>query len=106
MRRTRSIAVWAVAGGLVSVGAVMVTAGPLTPPAGPVASSYKTLSEVEPRIAINAANTPNLGFNAVYTIAQPGSYYLAGNLTGQSGNVGILVIASNVTIDLRGYTLQ
>lgn len=33
--------------------AAMLTAGPLDPPAGPVAPTYKTLQEVEPRIALS-----------------------------------------------------
>lgn len=38
-------------------GAWLASAGDLTPPAGPVAPTHKTLTEVEPRIAVNAANT-------------------------------------------------
>ncbi len=102
---TRTLAVWTAAGAMAAAGAVMVTAGPLTPPAGPVASTYKTLGEVEPRIAINSTNTPGSAV-AVYVISQPGSYYLTGNLVGQSGKKGILVISSHVTIDLCGFTLQ
>lgn len=33
-------------------------AGPLTPPVGGVGSTMKTLTEVEPRFAINGTNTP------------------------------------------------
>ena len=54
-----------------SAAAALVLAGPLTPPAGPVASSFKTLGEVEPRIAITAANTPGAPTNS------PGSADLA-----------------------------
>ena len=36
---------------LLAAAAAFTIAGPLTPPAGPVASTYKTLSEVEPRTA-------------------------------------------------------
>jgi hypothetical protein len=61
----------------------ILTAGPLGPPAGPVASSYKTLTEVEPRTAINAANTPG-DATSLFKITQPGSYYLTGNITGSS----------------------
>lgn len=46
-------------------------AGPLTPPGGAVAPSGKTLTEVEPRIAINATNTPG-NASVLYRIAQPG----------------------------------
>lgn len=103
MSRIRTAAVLLAAATLTATG--VLVAGPLTPPGGPVASSYKTLTEVEPRIAINAANTPG-DASSVYRISQPGSYYLTGNVTGVSGKVGILVLANNVTIDLNGFTLQ
>jgi hypothetical protein len=79
-------------------------AGPLDPPAGPVASSHKTLSEVEPRVAINATNTPG-DAHSLYKITQPGSYYLTGNITGVSGKHGIEIVASGVTLDLNGFDL-
>src|SRR5438094_785381 len=50
MNRTTLISAAAVA-----LAATLLLAGPLNPPAGPVASTYKTLSEVEPRIAIGGA---------------------------------------------------
>lgn len=78
--------------------------GPLTPPAGPVTSSYKTLNEVEPRIAINATNTPG-DFEALFVITSPGSYYLTGNITGASGKKGIKIAANNVTLDLSGFAM-
>jgi len=90
---------------LTVAGTATVLAGPLDPPAGPITSSYKTLTEVEPRVAINVANTPGDG-NSVFKITQPGSYYLTGNITGVSGKRGIEIAASNVTIDLMGFTLQ
>lgn len=79
-------------------------AGPLNPPPGSIAATNKTLAEIEPRTAISAANTPGLA-NAMFTITQPGSYYLTGNITAQPGMVGIFVQANNVTIDLRGFAL-
>ena len=84
--------------------AILSHAGPLNPPAGAVASSYKTLSEVEPRVAINATNTPG-DANSVFKITQPGSYYLQGNVTGVVSKHGILITADNVIIDLNGFAL-
>lgn len=84
--------------------AALLTAGPLNPPAGPVAPSYRTLTEVEPRIPISAATTPG-DATSTFRISQPGSYYLTGNMTGESGKAGIRVVASDVTIDLNGFTL-
>src|SRR5262245_16845588 len=82
-----------------------VSAGPLNPPLGGVAGTYKTLTEVEPRTAISPANTPG-DADSVYRIAQPGSYYLTGNITGVTGKAGIEIAANNVTLDLGGFTLS
>lgn len=40
-----------------------------------------------------------------FTISASGSYYLTGNLTAAAGGAGIIVSASNVTIDLGGFSL-
>lgn len=78
--------------------------GPLTPPAGPVGSTGKTIAEAEPRIALSVSTAPG-DANSVLRITAPGSYYLTGNVTGQPGKHGIEVAASHVTIDLNGYAL-
>lgn len=89
-------------------GAILIAAislaGPLNPPAGPIAPTYKTLAEVEPRIAINAVNTPGDPLS-LYRITQPGSYYLTGDIR-PSGINAITVAASNVTIDLNGFRID
>jgi len=103
MRRIRSTSVVALSFSL--VGALTCSAGPITPPPGPVVSTGKTLTEVEPRVAINAANTPG-DSNSIYKITQPGSYYLTANLTGASGEHGIEITSSDVTIDLYGFVLK
>src|SRR5262245_55623085 len=84
---------------------VWMTAGDLNPPAWPIAPTHKTLTEVEPRIAINATNTPG-DADSFYRIAAPGSYYLTGDTTVTGSRSGIEIAASEVTIDLRGYTLR
>jgi hypothetical protein len=84
--------------------AVAAFAGDLNPPAGPITSTMKTLTEVEPRIAINTTNTPG-DASSTFRITQPGSYYLIGNITGEAGKVGIRIETSNVTIDLSGYAM-
>jgi parallel beta-helix repeat protein len=68
--------------------------GPLAPPGAP-APLFKTLDQVEPRRPIESLP---------FTINQPGSYYLTGNLNGAGGN-GITIIANNVTLDLMGFAL-
>lgn len=82
----------------------LLFAGPLAPPAGPVTSTMKTLTEVEPRIAINPTNTPGT-VDSIFRISQPGSYYLTANVVGQDQRHGIKITASGVTIDLNGFDL-
>jgi hypothetical protein len=72
-------------------------AGPLTPPGTP-GPTMRTLTQMEPR-------TPLLG-NPPYNITQSGSYYLVQNVTGVSGQHGIVISASDVTLDLNGMTLK
>ncbi len=87
-----------------ALAAAPALAGPLDPPPGPVAPTHKTLTQVEPRIPVSGATTPG-GAGEVYRITQPGSYYLTENLVGVSGRQGIRITASNVTLDLGGFTL-
>lgn len=77
-------------------------AGPLNPPAGPVAPTGKPLADLEPRTAINSVNTPGVGA-ALYTITQPGSYYLTGNVTVPALKIGIHIASDDVWIDLCGF---
>lgn len=77
--------------------------GALTPP-GPPSPTMKSLAQVEPRIPIDAINTPG-DAGATFIISAPGSYYLTGNFAGETGKHGIFVNADNVTIDLNGFTM-
>ncbi len=88
-----------------SMSAGLALAGPLSPPAGPVTSSFKTLNEVEPRLVLSATTNPG-DADSFIRITQSGSYYLSGNITGVSGKSGIEIAAANVTIDLNGFTLK
>lgn len=69
--------------------------GPLTPPGAP-APTMKTLTQVEPRTPIGSLP---------FSITAPGSYYVTTNLSVASGN-GIDISASDVTLDLTGFTLR
>lgn len=82
--------------------AAALHAGPLVPPSGPITSTYKTLTEVKPSVAINATNTPG-DADSVYRITEPGSYYLTANIAGEVGKQGIEIATSNVSIDLCGF---
>lgn len=81
-----------------------VNGGDLNPPAGPVAPTMKPLDQVEPRIAVNAINTPG-DADSLFKITQPGSYYLTGNITGAIGRHGIEIATGGVTLDLNGFDL-
>ncbi len=82
--------------------AMCLLGGPLDPPAGPIAPTPGS----EPRIAINATNTPG-DADSLFKVTQHGSYYLAVPITGVAGRSGIEIATSNgVTIDLMGYSLQ
>ncbi len=96
----RAVLIVALAGSGLSLAGVAllaqrVTAGPLSPPAGAVSSTYKTLSEVEPRIPISGSTN----------ILQPGSYYLTANISGPAGAEAITISSNYVTLDLNGFAI-
>lgn len=82
----------------------ILNAGPTDPPAGPIAGTYKTLAEIEPRTPINSTTCPG-DADSLYRITRAGSYYFTGNLTGVSGKSGIEIAVSHVTVDLMGHVL-
>lgn len=92
---------------LAAAAAAIAFAGDLQPPAGPVAPTGKTLTQVEPRIPISAATTAG-DADSIFKITHPGSYYLTANITASLGLArhGIEVTASGVTIDLNGFDLN
>jgi hypothetical protein len=78
--------------------------GSLTPPGAP-APTMKSLDQIEPRTPVDATHTPGTP-DQQFTISQPGSYYLTGNITAVSGVVfGILIQANDVTLDLNGFAM-
>jgi len=76
-----------------------ILAGDLDPPGLP-----QPTAGPEPRIAVNAENTPG-DANSVFQIVGAGSYYLTGNVNVGSGLNGIEIISSDVTLDLNGFTV-
>jgi hypothetical protein len=80
------------------IGAVLwANAGSLTPPPGPVASTMKTLDEVEPRVPIRQSDLP-------LTITSSGSYYVVENLNYYGTAIDIQ--ADHVSIDLEGHVFR
>jgi hypothetical protein len=102
MSRTNLFACLSLSCGMIAAATIFSHAGPLDPPSGAIAPTYKTLSEVEPRIAISLTNTPG-DSTSLYRISQPGSYYLTGNVQGVVGKHGIRIAAVGVTLDLNGF---
>jgi formylglycine-generating enzyme required for sulfatase activity len=77
-------------------------AGNLNPSAPPTAGTMKPLTDIEPRTAVQ---TLAGSATAVYVISQPGSYYLTGKIVVTQAKHGISIEASNVSLDLCGFTL-
>lgn len=84
-------------------------AGPINPPAGPVGPSGRTLDEIYAKIpGANGTGDGRIaipGGTSVVTISQPGSYVLTGNITVPLIR-GIGIAASDVTLDLNGFTVS
>ena len=63
-----------------------------------------TLTQVEPRTPVDPVHTGS-GGGSEYLITQPGSYYLTSNVLAEAGLHGINISASDVTLDLRGFSV-
>jgi len=78
-----------------TTGSTLFGQGALTPSGAP-APTMKTLAQIEPRTPISSLP---------FTITNSGAYYLTSTLTGISGTNGITILASHVTLDLKGFAL-
>ncbi len=89
---------------LLVLGAI-VTAGNLTPPAGPVAPTMKSLDQIEPRTPLSQLTAPG-DADSQFRITQRGSYYLTSDITGVAGKNCIEIASPGVILDLNGYRLE
>ncbi|MFT3685852.1 MAG: right-handed parallel beta-helix repeat-containing protein [Phycisphaerales bacterium] len=97
--------------GAAGIGAIaaLSKAGPINPPAGPVGSTGRTLDEVYNRIPAvgagdgRAAIAGNTNYGVV--LNAPGSYLLTGDVVDPLGN-GIVIGASDITLDLNGFAVR
>ena len=87
---------------LVLLPIVAFAQGALNPPGAP-APTMKTLDQVEPRIPVNATNTPG-DDTFEFIIGNRGSYYLTSNIT-TSKPVAIYINTGGVTLDLNGFSV-
>jgi hypothetical protein len=77
--------------------------GNLTPP-GPPGATMLTLSQVQPRIPVDSVHTPG-NSSTEFLITTSGSYYLTTNIMSVSSEYGIEITASDVTLDLNGFSM-
>jgi parallel beta-helix repeat protein len=102
-RTTRLVTLAALAA--IALPSHLAIAGDLTPPAGPISPTFKTLSEVEPRIAISSTNTPG-DADSVFRLTSNGSYYLTGTISAAAGRVAIEIDGDDITLDLNGFRIR
>ncbi|MFT3686773.1 MAG: right-handed parallel beta-helix repeat-containing protein [Phycisphaerales bacterium] len=95
-RRALIMGLGGVAAGAFLASSRTAQAGPIAPPSGPITSTGRTLSEIEPRTPIT---------QLPFTITASGCYYLTGDLNTSSTGTAITVSTSGVTIDLNGFSL-
>ena len=86
---------------LVILSCSLCFAGSLQPTAAP-APTMKPLSAIEPRMPVQGLSG---SATSMFVITEPGSYYMTGNINADPNKNGIEIICSNVTVDLKGFTI-
>lgn len=99
---------WLAGLGGLAAGAILTRsaqAGPLDPPVGPVSPTGSTLDQIKQSVArdggIAEARRP-ITQTSGWNITEPGSYYLTENISG----AGLVILASDVDLDLNGFTVS
>jgi hypothetical protein len=96
--------------GVAGVGALaaLSKAGPLNPPAGPVAATGRTVDEIYNKIPAGGGGDGRVAVpgGGNFIISQPGSYVLTGDIVVSSADNGLLINTDNVTVDLNGYAVR
>jgi hypothetical protein len=87
------VLILAVGVAIVAMLATGVRGGPLDPPGAPASTD-----------GVRQAGMPISSLP--FTLSQPGSYYVTRDLTAAFGQNGVTISASNVTLDLNGFTLH
>ncbi|MFT3683742.1 MAG: hypothetical protein QM783_02250 [Phycisphaerales bacterium] len=93
-----------ISAGLIGVAALAhkATAGPLSPPAGPIGSTGRTLAEIEPRTPVHSLSGDTAN---VHVITQSGNYCLTSDIIRTAGKTAIRIAADFVTLDLNGFSM-
>lgn len=97
--------IWTILAGSLTIANVLAQGGSLTPPSGAIGKEYKTLDEIEPRTPIVDGASGVAAVGDGFKITSPGSYYLVDDIEVSSSS-GINISASNVTVDLNGFTIR
>jgi len=77
-------------------------AGSLQPTAAP-GPTMKPLSAIEPRVSVQSLSG---SATSMYVISESGSYYLTANINADPNKNGIEITCDNVTVDLKGFSIN
>ncbi|HBG26148.1 MAG: hypothetical protein A2Y10_08245 [Planctomycetes bacterium GWF2_41_51] len=81
----------------------LCVAGSLQPLAPPTSGTMKPLSAIEPRTPVQGLSG---SASSMYVISESGSYYLTANINADPNKNGIEITCDNVTVDLKGFSIN